>query len=69
MFADLLGRMSAEKRLAGTLGVAAAGYFSKIDVLRVHDVGLTLTYYGHCIRSTTEAWIDEHPTVGFNPGN
>ena len=38
MFADLLGRMSAEERLAGTLGVAAAGYFSKIDVLRVHDV-------------------------------
>ena len=38
MFADLLGRMSAEKRLAGTLGVAAAGYFSEIDVLRVHDV-------------------------------
>ena len=30
--------MSAEKRLAGTLGVAAAGYFSNIDVLRVHDV-------------------------------
>jgi len=38
MFADLLGRMSAEERLAGTLGVAAAGYFSKIDMLRVHDV-------------------------------
>ena len=38
MFADLLGRISAEERLAGTLGVAAAGYFSKIDVLRVHDV-------------------------------
>ena len=38
MFADLLGRMSAEERLAGTLGVAAAGYFSRIDVLRVHDV-------------------------------
>ena len=38
MFADLLGRNDVDERLPGTLGVAAAGYFAEIDVLRVHDV-------------------------------
>ena len=38
MFAQLLGRMETDERLAGTLGVAAHAMIEGIDILRVHDV-------------------------------
>jgi len=38
MFSDLLGRKEAEKRLAGTLGIAAMAKSRGVDIIRVHDV-------------------------------
>ena len=38
MFAQLLGRMETDERLAGTLGVAAHAMIEGVDILRVHDV-------------------------------
>jgi dihydropteroate synthase len=38
MFGQLLGRIETEKRLSGTLGVAAHAMIEGVDILRVHDV-------------------------------
>ncbi len=38
MFGQLLGRIETDKRLAGTLGVAAHAMIEGVDILRVHDV-------------------------------
>ncbi len=38
MFRDLLGRESSDKRLAGTLGIAAVSMQKEVDIIRVHDV-------------------------------
>ena len=38
MFSDLLGRIEAEDRLAGTLGIAAMAKSRAVDIIRVHDV-------------------------------
>ena len=38
MFSELLGRMDARDRLAGTLGIAAMSKSKAVDIIRVHDV-------------------------------
>lgn len=38
MFSDLLGRVEANDRLAGTLGIAAMARSRAVDIIRVHDV-------------------------------
>ena len=38
MFSELLGRIEARDRLAGTLGIAAMSKSKAVDVIRVHDV-------------------------------
>jgi dihydropteroate synthase len=38
MFSELLGRIDARDRLAGTLGIAAMTKSKAVDIIRVHDV-------------------------------
>ena len=38
MFSELLGRIEARDRLAGTLGIAAMSKLKAVDIIRVHDV-------------------------------